>query len=92
MRRGKDEDTSNEMDDGERRKKSTLYTLFTLTAHVLEYYILHAQNKNGIQQGGSTVGVALSYSSIMIFLVKGTALAKKKPICAEMTINTSADF
>ena len=28
----------------------------TLTAHVLEYY---ASTKNGVQQGGSTVGVAL---------------------------------
>ena len=26
------------------------------------------------------------------FLVKGTTPAKKKPICAEMTINTQADF
>ena len=26
------------------------------------------------------------------FLVKGTALAKKKPICAEMKINTYADI
>ena len=26
------------------------------------------------------------------FFVKGTPPAKKKPICAEMTINTQADF
>ena len=38
------------------------------------------------------MGVALSCISIMAFLVKGTTLAKKKPICAEMTINTQADF
>ena len=30
--------------------------------------------------------------SITVFLVKGTTSAKKKPICAEKTINTKADF
>ena len=38
------------------------------------------------------MGVALSCISISVFLVKGTTPAKKKPICAEMTINTQADF
>ena len=38
------------------------------------------------------MGVALSCISIMFFLVKGTTPPKKKPICAEMTINTQADF
>ena len=47
-----------------------------------------AQNKNGVQQGGSTVGVALSCTFYNDFLVKGTAPAKKKTICAEMKINT----
>ena len=42
----------------------------------------HARSKNGVKQGGSTVGVALSCTSYNDFLVKGTALAKKKPICA----------
>ena len=55
-------------------------TLYSRT--VLEY------TKNGVQQGGSTVGVALSCIFSNNFLVKGTAPAKKKPICAEMTINT----
>ena len=45
-----------------------------------------------LRPGGSTVGVALSCISISVFLVKGTTPAKKKPICAEMTINTQADF
>ena len=44
--------------------------------------------KNGVQQGGSTVGVALRCTSYNDFLVKGTSLAKKKPIYAEMNINT----
>ena len=92
MRGGKDEDTSNEnlpsMGDGERgychsnavtqpHKRSNTKT---------------AQNTNGVRQGGSTVGVALSCISITFFLVKGTAPAKKKLICAEMMINTQADF
>ena len=38
------------------------------------------------------MGVALSCISITVFMVKGTTPAKKKPICAEMTINTQADF
>ena len=38
------------------------------------------------------MGVALSCISITIFLAKGTAPAKKKPIYAEMTINTQTDF
>ena len=61
-------------------------TVMPLTTHAL----VRAQNKNGIQQGGSTVGVALRSSCISItifFLVKGTAPANKKLICAEMTIN-----
>ena len=29
---------------------------------------------------------------VMIFLVTGTALAKKKTICAEMMVNTQADL
>ena len=40
---------------------------------------IRAQNKNGVQQGGSVLSKD--------FLVKGTAPAKKKPICAEMKIN-----
>ena len=37
----------------------------------------------------STVGVALSCMCFLkIFLIKGTVLAKMKPICAEMKINT----
>ena len=35
----------------------------TLIAHALE----RAQNKNGVQQGGSTMGVALNYISITTF-------------------------
>ena len=38
------------------------------------------------------MGVALNCISITIFSVKGTAPAKKKPIYAEMTINTQTDF
>ena len=38
------------------------------------------------------MGVALSCIFISFFLVKGTTPAKKKPICAEMTINTQANF
>ena len=33
------------------------------------------------------MGMALSCTFYNDFLVKGTALAKKKPICAEMKIN-----
>ena len=38
------------------------------------------------------MGVALRCISITVFLVKGTTPAKMKPICAEITINTQADF
>ena len=38
------------------------------------------------------MGVALSCISITVFLVKGTTPTKKKPICAEMTVNTQAHF
>ena len=38
------------------------------------------------------MGVALSCTLYNHFLVKGTAPAKKKPICAKMKINTSANF
>ena len=38
------------------------------------------------------MGVALSCTLYNHFLVKGTAPSKKKPICAKMKINTSADF
>ena len=34
------------------------------------------------------MGMALSCTFYNDFLVKGTAPAKKKPICAEMKINT----
>ena len=36
------------------------------------------------------MGVALSCIAIPFFLGKGTTPAKKKPICAEMMINTQA--
>ena len=50
---------------------------------------IRAQNKNGVQQRGSIyVGVALSCTLYNHFLVKGTAPAKKKPICEKMKINT----
>ena len=38
------------------------------------------------------MGVALSCTLHKHFLVKGTALAKKKPICAKMKIKYLADF
>ena len=38
------------------------------------------------------MGVALSCTLHNHFLVKGTAPARKKPICAKMKINTYADF
>ena len=38
------------------------------------------------------MGVALSFTLYNHFVVKGTALAKKKPICAKIKINTEADF
>ena len=38
------------------------------------------------------MGVALSGTLYNNFLVKGTAPAKKKLICAEMKINTLANF
>ena len=38
------------------------------------------------------MGVALSCTFYNHFLVKGTAPAKKKPICAKIKINTYADF
>ena len=38
------------------------------------------------------MGAALSCTLHNHFLVKGTVLAKKKPICAKMKINTYADF
>ena len=44
--------------------------------------------KNGVQQGGSTVGVAFSCTSYNDFLVKSTFPAKKKPIYAKININT----
>ena len=36
--------------------------------------------------------MALSCISITVFFVNCTTPAKKKPICAEMTINTQTDF
>ena len=53
---------------------------------------IRAQNKNAVQQGGSLWAWLLVVLYITIFLVKGTVPAKKKPICAKMKINTSADF
>ena len=38
------------------------------------------------------MGVALSFTLHNHFLVKGTAPAKKKPICAKMKINTDFEL
>ena len=68
---GKDEDTSKEtyqvqtMECGDTSNRNQAVTVST---------------KNDVQQGGSTVGVALSCTFYDDFLVKGTALVKKKPI------------
>ena len=49
--------------------------------------------KNGVQQRGSLwAWLLVVYTLHNHFLVKGTTLAKKKPICAKMKINTSANF
>ena len=54
---------------------------------------IRAQNKNGVYTTErKSVGVALSCTLHNHFLVKGTAPARKKPICAKMKINTYADF
>ena len=70
----------------ERGDTATVLLHVPLTEHALEY------QKNSVRQGGSTVGVVLCCISITFFLVKGTTPAKKKPICAEMTITTQTDF
>ena len=92
MRGGKDEDTSNEnlpsMGDGE---WGYCHSNAVTQPHKRSN-TKPAQNKNGVRQGGSTVGMDPSDISITAFLVKGTTLAKTKPICAEMMINTQADF
>ena len=70
MRGGKDEDTSNEnlpsMGDGERGYCHCVNTVTRTTNRTCA----RIQNKNGVRQGGSTVGVALSCISITFFLVK----------------------
>ena len=85
MQGGKGEDTSTEnlanTGDGGRGYGVNQHPLLRMLDRVHKI-------KNGVQQGGSTVGVALSCTSYNDFLVKGTSPAKKKPIYAEMNINT----
>ena len=71
------------MESGDTKKRpNRTESIATVTQNAVTH-CEGARNKIGVKQGGRTVGIALSYN----FLVKATVLAKKKPICPEMTVN-----
>ena len=77
------------IESGDTKKNLRTESINTETQNAVTLNPAHTcTNKNGVKQGGSVWAWLLVVLSVKIFLVKGTVLAKKKPICAEMKINT----